>query len=54
MIWSREVPMTFGEGLAVGREEGYEQGRRDCGLERLVIGFFVGCLVCAALVVALR
>lgn len=42
-------PKTYGEGFVDGREDGYEQGRRDRGLELLALGFFCGLIALAAL-----
>lgn len=54
LIASKPAPRTFGEGFLAGRAEGYEQGRRDRGLELLIIGFLAGLIALALLLVVLR
>lgn len=54
LIHSHPAPRTYGEGYIAGIEEGYEQGRRDRGLELLIVGLCAGAIATAVLVVILR
>lgn len=54
LVASQPAPRTWGEGFTSGHDEGYEQGRRDRGLELLIAGFVAGALALAALLVVLR
>lgn len=47
-VASQPAPKTYSEGFIHGHEDGYEQGHRDCGFERLIVGVLAGLLIAAA------
>lgn len=51
---SRPAPKTYGEGFIDGIADGYEQGRKESGLQLLVCGIFLGFLIGVALVAMLK
>lgn len=47
LIASQPAPRTWGEGMIAGYADGYEQGRRDRGMELALIGYFAGLITLA-------
>lgn len=44
VVSAQSDPKTWADGFLDGREDGYEQGRRDRGIELAFFGFMVGLL----------